>query len=395
MRLAMFIPEFPTQTHVFFWREAQALRQLGVDVSFVSTRRPREACPHAFAREAAGQTHYIFPPSIRALLRNSWNWNAVKVLGYIESLASRGKRLARDVLLAASAADLAAFARVSSIDHIHVHSCGDAAHVVAMARLMGGPTYSLHLHGDLAVYGAHHAEKMAGALFIAAAARSMQQQIVRQVGVPLSKTVTLIMGVDTSLFHPTDVRPQTSPMHVVTVSRLNPAKGHHHALAALRLVLDTGASVTYSIVGAGPSRASIEADVDRLGLRSHVTLLGSLNESEIAELLSRAHVFLLPSVGIGEASPVAVMEAMASGMAVVCSRIGGTPDMISSGDDGFLTVPGDETGIADVLFRLFHDQELRHRLGQAAHHRAKNSFDSRVLARRLLDTIALHRNSSN
>ena len=65
------------------------------------------------------------------------------------------------------------FSKFKNIQHIHAHSCADAAHIVAMVYAMGGPTYSLHLHGDLQVYGTDHKQKSANALFVAAAASPM------------------------------------------------------------------------------------------------------------------------------------------------------------------------------------------------------------------------------
>jgi glycosyltransferase involved in cell wall biosynthesis len=389
MHLGVLIPEFPTQTHVFFWREALALRGLGARVTFVSTRRPKEDCPHPFAAAAAAETRYLFPPHARAVLDRVVHAQVGPALAYLRSLAARAP--VRHLALLAGAADLAVFARSAGIDHLHVHSCGDAAHVAAMARRMGGPPYSLHLHGDLEVYGGDHAQKMASALFVAAAARPMQRQIVERVGIPEARTVTMIMGVDTERFRPAPARPPLPPFQVVTVGRLNPAKGHRHALAAIRRLVDRGLGVSYALVGAGPHRDAIAAEVQRLGLAGHVRFLGSLGEEQVAGLLASAHAFVLPSVGIGEASPVAVMEAMASGVPVVCSRIGGTADMITDEVDGLLTPQGDEAAIASALARLHDDAALWARLSSHARQRAQMAFDARVLAQRLLDTIAQYR----
>jgi glycosyltransferase involved in cell wall biosynthesis len=392
MHLGVLIPEFPAQTHVFFWREALALRGLGAKVTFISTRRPKEDCPHRFAHAAVAETHYLFPPRGRAILDRLAHGQVGAALAYVWSLGRPGRATAKHLVLAACAADLACFARATRIDHLHVHSCRDAAHLAAMARRMGGPPYSLHLHGDIDGYGGHHAEKMAGALFVAAAARPMQRQLIERVGIPESRTVTLIMGVDTDRFRPAAVRPPKSPFHVVTVSRLHLSKGHAHALSAIRRVVDRGIPASYSIVGDGPHRAAIAAEVHRLGLEPHVRFLGSLGETEIADLLAQAHVFVLPSIGgMGEASPVAVMEAMASGLPTVCSRIGGTVDMIANEVDGLLTEPGDEAAIAESLARLHDDPGLWERLSQNARRRAETAFDARVLAQRMLDTIAHYR----
>src|SRR5439155_15976752 len=68
-RLGYLVPEFPRQTHVFFWRECEALRRRGVEPALLSTRRPpAAACPHAFRDEAAAATHYVFPPPASSVL---------------------------------------------------------------------------------------------------------------------------------------------------------------------------------------------------------------------------------------------------------------------------------------------------------------------------------------
>lgn len=174
----------------------------------------------------------------------------------------------------------------------------------------------------------------------------------------------------------------------MSVARLNPAKGHRYALEAVRQAVDQGCDVRYSIAGSGDARRAIEVDVARLGLTDRVALLGSLGEPEVRGLLERADAFLLPSVGLGEASPVAVMEAMASGLPVVASVIGGVPDMITDGEDGLLTPQADVPALTAAITRLARDVELRDRLGRAARARAARQFDSRVIAGRLLDALA-------
>jgi len=387
MKLGILIPEFPSQTHVFFWREIEALERLGVEVKILSTKRPVEACPHPFAAEAARRTHYVFPPRPAALRTAAASLRRLPdVLAYLASLSGNLKDRARHVLYAACALDFVEYATGEQLDHVHVHSCADAAHVAAIARRLGGPTFSLHLHGDLQVYGRDHRQKMRDSLFVAAAARPMQDQVITEAGVPAERAFTLIQGVDTTRFLARKAGPRSGPLHLVTVARLNRVKGHAHALAAIKYMLDKGLDLRYSIVGSGPDRALIEAEIQRHGIGDRVEMPGSLGEHAILELLRAAHVFILPSIGIGEASPVAVMEAMASGLAVICSRIGGTPDMISDGVDGLLVDRGDEAGIATAIERLA-DDDYRNRIGAAARLRAEQQFDSSVRARILVETI--------
>lgn len=388
MKLGILIPGFPAQTHAFFWREARALEDLGAEVHLLSTRRPNEVCRHDFAAEAARRTWYAFPPSggLGPALRHPLG--LARMARYLASLSERGSNARLKQLgLAASALALAGHCRAVGIEHLHVHSCADAAHLAAMAHLVGGPGYSLHLHGDLPVYGTDHRQKMQNALFVAAAARPMQRQVVDEVGVPAHRAFTMKMGVDTGAFAVRPMTPRQGPLEIVTVSRLALCKGHKHGLAAMRTAIDRGASLRYSIVGDGPDRGAIEADVRAMRLGDHVRMLGTLGERDVAEVLRASDLFLLPSVGIGEASPVAVMEAMATGLAVVCSRIGGTSDMITDGEDGLLVDQADEAGLAGALGRLHDDDGLRLRLARAGRARAEREFDARALAARMLATI--------
>lgn len=389
MKLGMFIPEFPTQTHAFFWREIEALRSLGVDVQILSTRRPSDDCPHDFARRAIQQTHYVYPPSVAAA---AWSVSRpaglARSLRYIGSLSEsiRGKIRALGYLLCA--VDLARFARSHQLDHIHVHSCADAAHIVAMARLMGGAPYSLHLHGDLPVYGKDHAQKMAHAAFVSAAAKPMQRQVIEQVGIPEARTHTMWMGVDTTRAESRPAGPvRTSPLHLVSVGRLHLCKGHRYTLQALRKVLDRGADIRYTIAGSGPHQAEIAASVKDGKFGDRVRMVGSLGEAEVLALLRSADAFVLSSTGLGEASPVAVMEAMAAGVPAVCSIIGGTPEMIADGIDGLLVAQEDVAGLTSAIQRLHDDRPFRLQLGAAARSRAVTQFDSRVTAQKLLSAI--------
>ncbi len=385
----MLIPEFPTQTHAFFWREIRALSSTGVDVQILSTRRPRESCPHEWAREAERQTVYLYPPRPDAISAAASILPRVpRALAYVSRLSGGPRRKLRGLGLVGSAVDLLSYARRRGLDHIHVHSCADAAHVVALCRLFGGPSYSLHLHGDLPVYGTDHAAKSWDAAFVAAAARPMERQLQEEVRLPPERTCTLWMGVDTDHFRPEERRTaDPRGLNLVSIGRLHLCKGHVHAFAGLRRALHQGLRAHYTVGGIGPHEREIRESIARYGLEEHVTLVGSLGEKAVVELLHRADAFVLSSVGIGEASPVAVMEAMACGVPPVCSIIGGTPEMVTDGVEGLLVAQGDEEGLARAFLRLGQRDGERERMGQAARERAVQSFDYRQTSRRLLERI--------
>ncbi len=391
MRIGILVPEFPSQTHIFFWREIVAFRRMGVEVHLLSTRRPAEVCRHEFAEAAAKETHYVYPPqlgpSLAALASRPGAF--ARCLGYVASLyqTSVKGRLRKSGLIL-TAADLLVHCRRVGLEHIHVHSCAESAHLVALCSILGGPPYSLTLHGDLPIYGTDHDHKMARACFIACDAAPLTRQITSTVGYPPDRLAVLWNGVDTDRFQGTVPRPpHPGPIRLLTVARLNVSKGHRHALAALRMAVDRGCDIHYTLAGEGPYREEIEAEIRKLGLQDRVTLTGTLGEGEVIPLLQQADIFVLPSIGLGEAAPVAVMEAMSCGLPVICSIIGGTPDMITHGEDGLLIKQGDEQAIAEALIRLVNDPEERARLGRNARTRAVQTYDSRKTAGALLDMI--------
>jgi colanic acid/amylovoran biosynthesis glycosyltransferase len=393
MRLGVFVPEFPSQTHAFFWREVKDLRRLGVQVSLLSSRRPPPtACQHEFAEAARRETHYVFPPrwaaSLAALACRPLA--TLRCLAYLAGLRETPlkQRLVKVGLILA-AADLLVQARRSHLDHIHVHSCAESAHVAALCFILGGPPYSLKLHGDLVVYGGDHAHKMKRARFIACDSSALCRQVTSKVGISPERVHASWMGVDTEHFRDLGLRsPHPGPLHMVTVARLNAMKGHRHALGALRRALDAGCDICYTIAGEGPYRKEIEDCIQRLNLGAHVELTGTQSEEAVLHLLQHADFFVLPSIGLGEAAPVAVMEAMACGLPVICSIIGGSPDMITHGQDGLLVEQANEEALAEAMIRMANAPEERARLGKNARARAVEAFDSSLTARNLIEAIA-------
>ena len=111
------------------------------------------------------------------------------------------------------------------------------------------------------------------------------------------------------------------------------------------------------------------------------------------ELLQGADTLALTSIQQGEAAPVAIMEAMACGLAPICSIIGGTPDMIRDGEDGFLVPQEDVAAIARATRILATDPARRAAMGTAARATAERIFDhrtnARALCREILDGQAL------
>ncbi|MEM1013671.1 MAG: hypothetical protein AAGI46_15800, partial [Planctomycetota bacterium] len=123
--IGILVPEFPSQTHVFFWREVVALRSAGASIDLISTRKPPDdACRHDFAEEARSQSHYIWPPRVGSTARLLASPpKLARGLAYVRSLdESSIKQKARVTALLSSAVDLVTFCQDRNVRHIHCHS---------------------------------------------------------------------------------------------------------------------------------------------------------------------------------------------------------------------------------------------------------------------------------
>ena len=124
------------------------------------------------------------------------------------------------------------------------------------------------------------------------------------------------------------------------------------------------------IVGDGPERARLEAEIRRLGLEGAVVLAG--DRDDVAAMLARADVFVLSSTS--EGLPLSILEAMAAGLPVVASSVGGVPEAVEDGETGLLVPPRDPVRLAAALERLLVDPALRRRLGSNGRERVRQHF---------------------
>jgi glycosyltransferase involved in cell wall biosynthesis len=162
-------------------------------------------------------------------------------------------------------------------------------------------------------------------------------------------------------------RPDVGAAQIVSVGRLQTPKDPLLFLRALALVRGPFSA---SLVGDGPDRAAVERELERLGLGGRVRLQGT--RDDVPELLASSHVFVLSSQS--EALPVSVLEAMAAGLPVVATRVGGVPELVVDGETGLLVPAGDSPGLAAALQRMVDDPALRARLGAAGRARVEKHF---------------------
>jgi glycosyltransferase involved in cell wall biosynthesis len=191
---------------------------------------------------------------------------------------------------------------------------------------------------------------------------ALARYVREHVGVPAAQVDMVRNGVDTARFAP-GAHPPGDPLRVVWLGLMVPVKRLDVLLAAVRDV----PGVSLVLAGDGPLRADVERAARATG---RVELLGFV--ADPAPLLAGADAFVLPSAA--ENCPLALLQAMATGLPVVASRVGGIPEVVTDGETGLLVSPGDPAPLAAAL-RSLHDPALRTSLGKAARAHAESALD--------------------
>jgi sugar transferase (PEP-CTERM/EpsH1 system associated) len=204
------------------------------------------------------------------------------------------------------------------------------------------------------------------------------------VRIPAAKTLFIKNGVDTEKYAPgaapaADAPFQAGDIVIGTVARVQDVKNHRalvDAFAQLRARLpELAPRLKLAIVGDGPLLPAVRAQVLELGLADSVWLPGA--RADIAAILRTFSVFALPS--LAEGTPVSMLEAMACGLPVVASRVGGIPEVVDEGVQGLLVPVGDVGALTNALARYAQDTNLRASHGRAGRARVEDRFSLRAM----------------
>jgi glycosyltransferase involved in cell wall biosynthesis len=188
-------------------------------------------------------------------------------------------------------------------------------------------------------------------------------------GLAASRVETLRNGIDTRRFA---FSGPCAGGPAVIVARLSPEKDVATLLHAAAMVVRAEPAFHLAIAGDGPCMAELHALTTELGLSEHVQFLGMVRD--VAALLARARFFVLSS--LSEGVSLTLLEAMACGLPVVATHVGGTPEVVTD-QTGLLVPPADPTALAAAMLRLHRDAALGRRLGEAGRRRVEKNFDIR------------------
>jgi glycogen(starch) synthase len=180
-------------------------------------------------------------------------------------------------------------------------------------------------------------------------------------GLDAGRVTAIPASIDEGRFRPRP-RPADARWDVVAVAELIPTKRLTDLLDAVALLVSEHPRLRAAIAGAGPLRDDLESRARELGIHDHVELLGF--RGDIADVYAQARVFVLPSAY--EGLSISLLEAMASGLAVVVSDVGEARDVVDHGANGLLYEPGDVNALARLVAELLEDPVRCGQLGEAA-----------------------------
>lgn len=206
-----------------------------------------------------------------------------------------------------------------------------------------------------------------------------RQRLSEAVGFSRDRIRPIANGVDTDTFRPCPNGKETirsmlglkpEQFYIGTVGNLRPVKNQVLMLRACRKLCQNYENVRVIIAGTGPLQDELSHYTKELGIQHKVQFLGA--RTDIPDVLNAMDVFVLPS--LSEGMPNAVLEAMACGLPVVATRVGGLPEVVEDGETGILTPSQDEAFLESALFNLLHDDTKRQMLGEKGRKRVLEHF---------------------
>jgi len=274
-------------------------------------------------------------------------------------------------------------------DVVHAHS-GGWLKAARAARRAGVRTVVHTVHGLLEREPWHGVPlKRWAARFtdrVVPVSEPLREYLLRIVRLPAAMITLVPNGVDLDAFRPgqrrsawrADLGISPEALVIGNVARLDGVKNHADLLNGFAMMRPRAPEAVLAIAGDGPLRRDLEARAAALGVAQHVRFLGQTRD--IAALYREFDLFVLSSSA--EGTSLSVLEAMASGVCVVATAVGGTPALLGEGPVGRLVAPADPAALAAAMADLLHDHRQRHALAEAGRRAVVARYSLETMVRR-------------
>lgn len=346
MRLAYLTTAYPEVSHTFIRREIHELERRGHDVLRISVREPTSRLVDPLDQAERPRTAYLLAQpaallvaTLRALAQPAAFVRALATAVRMSRASDRG--LLRHLAYLVEACRVRELCAAHGATHLHVHFGTNAAAVARLAHILGGPPWSMTVHGPDefdAPVALSLREKVRDAAFTVAISHYCAAQLRRwsdPADWPRIAIVRCTVGDDFE--KPADPIPPTSAVFTC-VGRLSAQKGQLLLIDAFAALVASGADAKLVLAGDGELRGAIEARIAQHGLGERVAITGWVASETVRERLRESRALVLPS--FAEGLPVVIMEAFALGRPVVSTFVAAIPELVEPGRSGWLVPAG-------------------------------------------------------
>jgi glycosyltransferase involved in cell wall biosynthesis len=393
---------FPKLTETFILYEILALEKMGVAVELFPLIHEKQSVKHPEAEKMEKRARFhpfisfkIIAANFHYMLRSPRKYFGTLFEVLIGTLGSVNFFIG--VLgIFPKCARMALEMQQLGVRHLHAHFANHPAAAALIIHRLSGIPYSFTTHGsDLHVDRTMLGKKIMNSAFAVTISNFNKGVMVDECGPQVAKKIQIVRcGVDVKEFKPVVRSDPSRPFQIICVASFEEVKGHEYLVAACKLLKERGVDFRCHFVGYGPLRKKVIGQVNEMGLDDRIIMNPPRPRPEIIKMFAESDVKVLPSVptkqGKREGIPVVLMEAMASGLPVVSSRLSGIPELVEDGVAGILVVPRDVNGLCEALLKLIREQELREQMGKAGREKIMREFNLEKNAEQLTNLFLAH-----
>lgn len=389
--LGMLLKGYPRISESFISSEILLLEQLGIAIEIYSLKQPRESFAHRNVKQIRADVTYLpeyVIPNLWTLARS--NTRLAVRLGR-HYFACLGRALSRSWQRNTTATlrhflQAGHLCRVRLLDrpieHLHAHFCHTPTSVALFASELIGIPFSFTAHAK-DIYTSRPDQlrrKLAQAAFVVTCTR-FNAHYLSQFTNGSTPIHVIYHGIDPSFFTFEAAQLSTPPYQILSVGRLVAKKGYDDLLVALKMLQDADLDFQFTHIGSGEQAQEIRDFAGTLGLENRVRFLGTLPHHEVLHYYRASHCFVLASKiapnGDRDGIPNVLIEAMATGLPVLSTRVSAIPELVEDGVTGSLVEPSDPVQLAAALTRMLQHPARCHAMLPQARHKVEQSFDNR------------------
>ncbi|MEO8392322.1 MAG: glycosyltransferase [Chloroflexota bacterium] len=384
-KLAYIVSRFPTVTETFILREMIEVERQRMPISLFTLIKDSPDVVHEEAKpwvERAQTVSYLSRQLISANLRALWAQPILYITLLwitIHDLWGCWNFFLRDVFLFPKAVAFAQIMERQGIEHLHAHWATHTAYAAYIVHRLNGIPFSFTAHAhDIYIRKAMLCRKIEAAAFVATISEFNVRELTADCGEQVRSKIHVVRcGVAVPPVLPQPAQAD-QPFTILTVASLRDYKGHPYAIQACQLIRSRLGAFQWLVIGGGPDRAALEAQIAQAGVGDCFHLLGAKPEHEVHAMMTKTDLLVMSSIMLPDRRmdgiPVALMEGMALAVPAVATDVSGIPELVENNVTGRLVPERNAGALADAIVELYTDRAKARALGQAGRGRIETEF---------------------